>query len=204
MPDDNPPVKTDPELAQHIRGLSSPAAEQRAEAAGAIFRRGRELARLAIEPWLAHNPLANMFVLDRSGSPETTVGIAVESGTFDNIRQACGSPHLADVPPDQDAREFELDFHGGVQLDILTTHDRAGSGAIARHLHKFGESIQQVELLVRNVDRATEILASQFSVSPIYPKTRGGANGTRVNFFLVPTSSGKKILIELVEAETTA
>jgi hypothetical protein len=204
LPDDNPPVKTDPELAQHIRGLSAPAVEKRAEAAGAIFRQGRELARLAVERWLAHKPLADMFVVDQSGSPETTVGIAVEPGTFDNIRHAFGSPHLAHVPPDQDAREFELEFHGDVRLDILTTRDRASSGAIARHLHKFGENIQQVELLVRNVDRATAILASQFSVSPIYPKTRDGANGTRVNFFLVPTSSGKKVLIELVESETTA
>jgi hypothetical protein len=204
LPGDPPPVKSDSELAQYILDLTDPSAEKRAEAANAIFRHGRELARLAIERWLANKPLADTFVVDQSGFPETTVGIALFPDAFDNVLQACGSPPLADVPPDQDAREFELDFHGGVRLDVLTTRDRSGVGAIARHLRKFGESIQQVELLVRNVDRATEILASEFSVSPVYPKTRPGANGTRINFFLVTAPSGKKVLIELVEAVSPA
>jgi hypothetical protein len=36
-------------------------------------------------------------------------------------------------------------------------------------------------------------------VAPVYRATRAGADGTRVNFFLVP-AQGKKVLIELVEA----
>ena len=57
---------------------------------------------------------------------------------------------LADVPPDQDALEFEIEFPTGVRLDILTTREPAGAGAIARFLQKFGEGIQQVEFLVTN------------------------------------------------------
>ena len=51
---------------------------------------------------------------------------------------------------------------------------------------------------MNDVDRATEILRSRFAVQPIYPSTRPGANGTRVNFFLV-CACGGKVLIELVE-----
>lgn len=202
MPGDTPSAKLNSELT-HIHGLVDSSAEKRAEAAGAIFNQGRELARSVIKSWLAHKALAELFVQDEAGFPETTVGVAVEPATFASIRQACGSPTLAEVPPDQDAREFELQFPNDIRLDILTTRDRTGSGAIARHLQKFSESIQQIELRVKNVDRAREILASHFDVSPVYPQTRPGANGTRVNFFLVP-SRNRKVLIELVEAETPA
>jgi hypothetical protein len=50
------------------------------------------------------------------------------------------------------------------------------------------------------VDRATAILRSRFGLAPIYPATRAGADGTRVNFFLAATPDGKKVLIELVQA----
>ena len=53
---------------------------------------------------------------------------------------------------------------------------------------------------MRDVDRASEILRARFSLLPIYPATRAGADGTRVNFFLAATPEGKKVLIELVEA----
>jgi hypothetical protein len=54
------------------------------------------------------------------------------------------------------------------------------------------------------VDRATEILRTRFQVEPIYPATRPGANGTRVNFFLVSGRNGKKVLVELVEQPKAA
>ena len=79
-----------------------------------------------------------------------------------------------------------------VRLDILTTKAPGGNGAIARFLEKFGEGIQQVEIDVTDVDRATEILRTRFKVEPIYPATRPGANGTRVNFFLVTASEQPK------------
>ena len=144
-----------------------------------------------------------LSILDASQFPVTTVGIAVTPETFERVRAANGASRLADVPPDQDAKEFELHFAQSIQLDILTTREPGGAGAIARYLQKFGEGIQQVELLARNVDAATEILRSRFGVQPIYPVTRAGADGTRVNFFLVslPENAPEqgKILIELVE-----
>ena len=39
----------------------------------------------------------------------------------------------------------------------------------------------------------------RFKLDPIYPATRSGANGTRMNFFLVTAWNGKKVLVELVE-----
>ena len=132
-----------------------------------------------------------------------TVGIAVLPETFDKIRAANGSPPLADAPADQDVLEFELEFAESgmsyVHLDILTTKAPGGNGAIARFLEKFGEGIQQVEIDVTDVDRATEILRTRFKIEPIYPATRPGANGTRVNFFLVTARNNQKVLVELVE-----
>jgi len=86
-----------------------------------------------------------------------------------------------------------------ISLDILTTKEPDGDGAIARYLKKFGEGIQQLEIDVTDVDRATQILRTRFQLEPIYPTTRPGANGTRVNFFLVNTWNNQKVLVELVE-----
>jgi hypothetical protein len=187
------------EISLLIRGLTEVDSNKRASAAAGIFQRGRDLAKSAASGWFADADLASHFVLDSSGFPEATVGVAVEPATFESIRSANGSPHLAEVPPDQDAAEFELHFPGSVRLDILTTRHGGGPGAISRHLQKFGESIQQVELLAKDVDRATEVLRSRFAIAPIYPATRPGADGTRVNFFLAPAPDNKKVLIEFVE-----
>ena len=62
--------------------------------------------------------------------------------------------------------------------------------------------MQQVEFLCANVDRATEILKEKFKMAPVYPATRPGADGTRVNFFLVASPDGGKVLIELYQAAT--
>lgn len=186
------------DIALFIRGLSGASAEKRAAAAAAIFERGAQTVKPILRSWLAIPlpGLSDHFV--PSGRLKLTVGIAVEPATFDAIRAAADSPRLAEVPPDQDAREFELHFSGGVNLDVLTTREPGGTGAIAKYLQKFGEGIQQVEISVKNVDRVTEILQREFALQPIYPATRPGADGTRVNFFLVPAGD-KKVLIELVE-----
>jgi hypothetical protein len=118
------------------------------------------------------------------------------------MRVANGTPRLAEVPADQDAEEFELHFPESVLLDVLTTREPGGSGAIARYLAKFGEGVQQVEFRCANVDRATKILKEKFDVKPVYPETRPGADETRVNFFLVPSPGGGKVLIELYEVPT--
>ncbi len=138
----------------------------------------------------------------RSGFPASSivVGIAVQPETFQKIRAANNSPRLAQVPADQDALEFELHLDASLEFDILTTREPGGPGAISRYLQKFGEGIQQIEIYVRDVDRATEILRTRFALPPLYPATRTGADGTRVNFFLATAPDAKKVLIELVEA----
>ena len=128
------------------------------------------------------------------------MGLAVQRETFAKIRAANGVPRLAEVPSDQDAEEFELNFSGEASLDILTSRAPCGPGAIAKYLGKFGEGVQQVEFRCLNVDRAAEILKEKFSISSVYPEARPGADGTRVNFFLVPVPSGGKILIEFYES----
>jgi hypothetical protein len=187
------------ELAALIGGLGDANQTIREQAAAELFRRGRDTVRPIIESWLAEAELASRVVLDDSHQPAMTVGVAVSPSSFERIRTANGSPRLASVPPDQDALEFELHFPEGVQLDILTSKDAEGSGAIARYLQKFSEGIQQIEFFTCDVDRATDILRSRFGIEPIYPATRPGADGTRVNFFLVALAKKRKILIEFVE-----
>jgi len=171
----------------------------RSIAAEEIHRRGRAPALLVVHSWRKQPDLE---ILLPDPDMHVTVGVAVQPNTFQEIRAAAGMPELADVPPDQDAIEFEINFAGGAMLDILTTKDLAGTGAIARYLHKFGEGIQQVEFLCTNVDRATAALRAHFALSPVYPEARAGANGTRINFFLVAVageSGPEKLLIELYE-----
>ena len=183
-------------LQRAIDGMSSKDPEVRIAAATEIHHIGRALADHAVFPWWEDPEL---FSLLEGGSPYVTVGLAVTPERFEKIREACGSPRLADVPPDQDAREFELHLPGGLCMDVLTSKDPAGSGAIAKFLHKFGEGVQQVEFRCKDVDRATQILQEKFSLNPVYPATRAGADGTRINFFLLTAPAANKVLIELYE-----
>ncbi len=183
-------------LAAAIGKLSSAAPEERARGAAEIFRSGCALAEAVVRQWRVDGELAALLGGD---APEITVGVAVSQETFSQIRAAHGSPRLAEVPPEQDAAEFELHFPGGISLDILTTRDPAAGGAIARYLAKQGEGIQQVEYRTTDVDRAARILKEKFGVAPIYPATRPGADGARVNFFLATPPGGAKVLVELYE-----
>ena len=197
-----------------IPKLADQSFQQREEAARELFNLGGWISRDALTSWSDSPEFAGLFLRDKIGSilnaVRDTVGIAVLPETFNRIREANGSPRLAEVPPDQDALEFELHFSmqmpegrgtikAPVRLDILTTKQPGGDGAIAKFLAKFGEGIQQVEYEVSDVDRATKILAERFGLKAVYSATRPGADGTRVNFFLAPAEAGKKILIELVE-----
>jgi hypothetical protein len=183
-------------LARAIENLTSDDAGVRETAARDIYGEGRKPADLAAQFWWSNPELSSLL---HAPGPVVTVGLAVAPATFDAIRVANDSPRLAEVPQDQDAREFELDFPDGITLDVLTTKQPGGSGAIARYLAKFGEGVQQVELLCRDVDRATAILKEKFGIAPVYPVTRPGADGTRINFFLVSAPAGGKVLIELYE-----
>ena len=164
------------ELAALISGLSSPDRASRETAAKELFARGHGLARAATIQWLRDPEFTAKLVLDASQFPVTTVGIAVTPETFERSRAANGSPRLADVPPDQDAMEFELHFAQHVQLDILTTREPGGTGAIARYLQKFGEGIQQVELLVAKCRRRNRnpALALQSAADIPSDARRGG------------------------------
>jgi hypothetical protein len=185
------------ELMQRaIEGMSSAEAEARAVCATEIYKTGRALADHAAYPWWGDEELASLL---NGNDPKMTVGLAVTRERFEQIHEACGLPRFSEVPPDQDALEFELHFPGGLSMDVLTSKDPAGSGAIAKFLKRFGEGIQQIEYLCKDVDRATQILKAKFNVPAIYPETRLGADGTRVNFFLISAPDAAKVLIELYE-----
>jgi hypothetical protein len=198
------------DIARWIHDLAGSDPKQKAESAIRLYLAGVNLCMPLLSQWVGDPEFRGLTLPDKPSAAESApthhgpstivVGIAVHPETFKKIRAANNSPRLADVPADQDAQEFELHLEDSIELDILTTHAPGGSGAIARFLEKFGEGMQQVEIYVRDVDRATTILHSRFGLAPIYPATRAGADGTRVNFFLAAAPDGKKVLIELVEA----
>lgn len=205
------PGETGSQASRWIELLSSSDSNQRAEGAAALYEAAYQLFTSAANNWMRDDEFrALVRSPDEAGEdsadamPAVVAGLAVNPVNFERIRAANGAPRMANVPPDQDAKEFELhvDIAKGrrANIDILTTREPERTGAIARFLQKFGEGIQQIEIYVRDVERATQILRSRFGLAPIYPNTRAGGDGTRVNFFLAEATNGKKVLIELVEA----
>ena len=188
-------------LSATIAGLSSSEASTRKAAGEELYRLGRAAAGIAVASWWEEEELSGLLL---APNPVITVGVAVLRETFNRVRIANGTPGLAEVPPDEDAEEFELHFAEGISLDLLTTREPGGDGAIARYLLKFGEGVQQVEFRCTNVDRATEILKEKFKIDAVYPATRTGADKTRVNFFLVTSPDGGKVLIELYQEASKA
>lgn len=178
-----------------IAELMSADESARLHAASQIFAAGRSRALPIVQGWLADEELRRLL----GDLPAFTVGLAVRPETFAKIREANGWPRLAEVPPEQDASEFELLFADGIALDVLTSREPEGAGAIAKFLAKFGEDVQQVELRCSDVDRATAILRDAFGITAVYAETQPGADGTRVNFFLVAGADGGRVLIELYE-----
>ena len=187
-----------------ISKLSAADESTRMAGASEIYRQGRAAADRAILHWWEDAELSELLL---SPKPIATVGVAVRREMFTRIRGANGQPALADVPQEQDAEEFELHFADDVELDVLTSKEPGGQGAIARFLAKFGEGVQQVEFRCLNVNRAMAIVLERFSVVPIYPEARAGANGSNVNFVLVPVpgtaGENAKVLIELYELPKT-
>ena len=183
--------------AAWISKLAGADTKEREAAAYALFRMGCATAEPVLRQWFAD---PEFRALAPRGGALLTVGLAVRPATFEAIRSRFGQPKLAQVPPEQDALEFELSFAHGVRLDVITPRTPGSDGPIAKFLARFDEGIQQVECDVREVSQAAEILRQHFQIEPVYPQTRGGANQTRVNFFLVPVADNRKLLIELVES----
>jgi hypothetical protein len=195
-------------IARWIQDLAGSDARLKSESGMRLHLAGVNLCTPLLSRWVSDPEFRNLTLPGapadathaRFGPSAIVVGIAVQPETFQKIRIANNSPRLAHVPTDQDAQEFELHLDASTEFDILTTSEPGGRGAISRFLQKFGEGIQQIEIYVRDVDRATEILRTRFAQEPLYPATRPGADGTRVNFFLATGPDAKKVLIELVEA----
>ena len=195
-------------IARWIQDLGGSDARLKSESGMRLYLAGVSLCTPLLSHWVSDPEFRELTLPGkptgathaRFGPSTIVVGIAVQPETFQKIRAANNSPRLANVPADQDAQEFELHLDASIEFDILTTREPAGPGAISRFLQKFGEGIQQLEIYVRDVDRATEILRTRFALEPLYPATRAGADGTRVNFFLATGPDAKKVLIELVEA----
>lgn len=187
-------------ISSAITNLSAAEKSARVAAASEIYRHGRVSADRAVSQWWEDAELAELLL---SPKPMVTVGVAVHRETFAKIRVANGQPALAIVPKEQDAEEFELHFADGVELDVLTSREPNGQGAIARFLAKFGEGVQQVEFKCSDVNRAMAIVRERFGAAPIYPEARAGANGSKVNFVLVPVpgvgGENARVLIELYE-----
>jgi hypothetical protein len=195
-------------IARWIQDLAGSDARLKSESGMRLYLAGVNLCTPLLSRWVSDPEFRDLTLPGaladathaRFGPSAIVVGIAVQPETFQKIRIGNNSPRLAHVPTDQDAQEFELHLDASIEFDILTTSEPGGPGAISRFLQKFGEGIQQLEIYVRDVDRATEILRTRFAQEPLYPATRPGADGTRVNFFLATGPDAKKVLIELVEA----
>ena len=171
--------------------LAGPDPGRRVSARLRLYREGCALADPTFAAW-KKDPEFNVLV---SGAP--IVGVAVPPDVFERIRQETNMPRLANVPEEMNTAEFELPAPGP-HMDILTPVDN--EGPIQKFLDRFGPGIQQVELPVKDVETAVSILTARFGLTPVYPEARGGADRTRVNFFLVERPGGGKVLIELFEA----
>jgi hypothetical protein len=192
------------ESAQDISGaisaLASAGREEREAAAAAIFHAAFSEAEPLARAWASEPEFARLI---GAPMPAITAGVAVEPELFAAIRGANGSPRLSEAPAEQDVLEFHLNFSidaGTVaRLEILTAGDPSGEGAVARYLRKFGRNIQHIEIATTDVDRAVEILRARFALQPIYAKAHPGADGSRINFFLIEIAAGKRLLVELEE-----
>src|ERR1700680_3761285 len=153
------PSPSSESIAAYISQLAGPDAKQRKAAAFALFLLGCASAEPVLKTWFSD---PEFRALVPGGSVLLAVDLAVQPATFEAIRARFGQPQLAEVPADQDALEFELNFAHGVRWDVITPRTTTGEGAIAKFLARFGEGIQQVECDVRDASRATDILQRRF------------------------------------------
>ena len=182
-------MREDPSILE----LASLDPSARRRATEVLFSRGSALIAPILAGWLADAEFRGSI---GSNPPQPTVGVAVVPDTFQNIRAANGNPRLAEVPPDQDAIEFELEFNG-VQLDILTTKLPGGTGAIARFGHG-GEVNNNSDPDRRSCVRS---FASVVRTEPVVAGARGSRPIMSQPYTArrVPSSRKAIIPIELIE-----
>src|SRR6202521_5040409 len=114
-------------LSSPIANLSSADESKRLAAAAEIYRAGRTPADQVVHAWWTNEEIYSLLL---GSNPSVTVGLAVRRETFEQIRRANGSPRLAPGAPHTEAGDFELHFPNGISLDVLTTKDPGGAGAI--------------------------------------------------------------------------
>ena len=148
-----------------------------------------------VPPWSAGSPMKNLarcFVLESVRAlPEETVALP-SSRTISNAFARLGSPHLAEVPPDQDALEFEIDFprRPAGYFDHTPARGRRSHCPVSAEIwRKHPANRASREDCGCGSANSSH---SRFGVAPMFPATRAGANGTRVNFFLVPLPRARR------------
>src|SRR5260370_42480966 len=99
--------KSTDSVADYISRLAGADIREREAAAHALFRIGCSFAEPVLRKWFAD---PEFRALAPGGSSLLTVGLAVRPSTFEAIRARFDQPSLADLPPDEAAREFELAF----------------------------------------------------------------------------------------------
>ena len=90
-------------LSSAIAALASADAAARAAAAAAIYTTGRSAADVATQLWRNHAEFQELL----GATPVVTVGLAVTPATFSKIRDANGSPRLAQTPPEKSEHSAE-------------------------------------------------------------------------------------------------
>ena len=119
---------------------------------------------------------------------ETTVGIAVEPENFRELRgPRMDRPALRMCRPTRMRKNSSSIFRASVRTRYF---DDAPAGRPGRHRAissgNSARAFSRSNSSVTNVDRATEILRERFAIGADLSGDAAGADGTRVNFFLVP------------------
>lgn len=194
-----------------IFALWNPDQDIRLEYAQSLVKSGEALmGQVSGHPVLGkHIVLPSRSVDAKEGhAAVASAGVAVNSDHFNEIRRRWGNPDLSNVPADAEVDEFEIEVtlpDGSHRvLDILRDTSTSTKKTIGKHIEKFGEGIQQVEVWTEDIEAASrDILAvidsGDSSLIRVSPAPHEGANGSQVFFVWVVLEGGKKVLLELVE-----
>src|SRR5258708_25086738 len=123
-------------LSSRFGDLAASDESKRLAAAVKIYSAARTPAVRVVLSWWTNDEFYSLLY---GSKPSVTVGLAVERETFQRIREASGLPQLTDVPPDQDAEEFELHFAAGDTWVALTPKKPVRARARSTNLAHFPE-----------------------------------------------------------------